>query len=131
MDLVKYYLYLSDVGSDFLSAARNARELAAKYGNTIEIRRTEEGWFAFVPTEILKAERLEDTRYEDERCAEDERRREMEDDALSDLHYEEALRSEYQREVVGPLLSEFFGSQDNYSRSDEDGWFYPDDDEVF
>lgn len=92
---------------DFGSASRRAKELAVRFTERTGIERSSKGWAVLASSAVLSALVPPET----------EQTADLEDDSSS---YDD----DYQKEVVEPLIEEFQSDQDDWARSEEDGWFY-------
>ena len=103
---------------DFPAAAARARTLARDFGECVAVRRTRDGW-AVLASDAVSAALDDSLAAPDEApaCAPDE---EYERNALGE--------EDYEWEVLRPLRKEIESDRDDWARSEEDGWFYGDDD---
>lgn len=103
---------------DFKAAAARARRLAVDFKECVGVRRTRDGWAVLASDALSKA--LDCSLVEDDDSAAWE----------SDLEYEESdpAEEDYEHEVMRPIREEIEMDRDNWARSEEDGWFYGDDD---
>ncbi len=95
----------------FDGAAKEARSLASKHGQTIIVTRSPLGWAIMVTQELHEEISLNSH-------AENEDEDEETDFWIDDSN--ETSANEYNRELVQELLDD----QDCYARADQDGWFY-------
>lgn len=95
--------------ADFLTASTRAKRLALQFQEFTAIARTDTGWGVLVSFDVLNALQQID----DHACGDDD------DDWLQDSD-----EDDYQREVAEPLVEEFMSDQDDWARSEEEGWFY-------
>lgn len=101
---------------DFAAAAGRARKLAVDFGEAIQLRRTADGWAVLAPDTVSIV--LERAHVEEA------------DDAWFDAGEaddEDPVADDYQHDVLAPLLEEFHADQEDWARSEEDGWYYADD----
>lgn len=95
---------------DFASASRRAKELAVRFTERTGIERSSRGWAVLASSKALSALTPPEA----------EQATDLEDDSV-------AYDDDYQKDVVQPLIEEFQSDQDDWARSEEDGWFYDDD----
>lgn len=94
---------------DFAAACRRAKELAARYQERTGVERSSKGWAVLVSRTTLLAISPHENEYADN----------VEDYSSSD-------DDEYQKQERQSLIEEFRSNQDDWARSDEEGWFYED-----
>lgn len=97
---------------DFASASRSAKELAERFAEQIVIKRCSTGWNVLASSATQSAIAEQNVKIDDiyhEALAED---------------FQNVSNEEHEREVAVELLEEFQSDQDDWARSEEDGWFY-------
>jgi hypothetical protein len=100
--------------NEFFVAARTARDIAIRFGDSTRLQRIPGGWAVYVS---LNAKAQLDEEASKDRIG-----------GLSDVYESiDPYEDEYHREVIQPLLEEFLEDQDSYALATEDGWFYRDD----
>ncbi len=92
----------------FHEASSRAKELAREGHEQTTVRRSHSGWHVLVPPHMLAKGELSAADYVD------------------DVDNYDPYDEEYHREVVQPLMEEFYGDQVALARSEEEGWFYED-----
>lgn len=102
-----------EIHPDFHSAAEQAKELAISHGESVSIKREDNGWAVYASEEILKSFssqfEVDSNNYED--C---------------EPEIDDSLADDYNKEVYEEIYEEIRSDQDSWARSDEDGWYYED-----
>ncbi|MBX3691627.1 hypothetical protein [Dokdonella sp.] len=93
--------------NDFQSASYRARALATRHRKETALRRSQTGWDVLVPTSLRDIFQAQESESEYE-PGEDDYEYEHDDD----------------RQLIAEEMIE---DQENWARSDEDGWYYPDE----
>lgn len=117
-------IYLEDYRT-FRDAQARARILAMHYEKQTGVCRNEAGWDVLVDSGVAAQVRNTpaNKRQSNNAAA-------VWADCIEDDHYQAQVTGEedYQREVLQPLMQEIEEDQENWARSDEEGWFYGDED---
>ena len=110
----------------FADAAREAKELAQRFGESVGVGRDGDGWT------LVVSDRVERDLKEHDRREYESYRRELEAEEHADEHFEEEIQAERQAwdadNEIEELHHELESDADDYARSEEEGWFYDDND---
>lgn len=108
---------LTDSYATYAQAAARATYLARTFDTAVQVKQDPDGWLVYLPTTysyLLDLEGRPGTVAEPNLDSDDE---------------EETPPNYYDEDKAEELRAELDEAQENWARSDEDGWFYPDDDD--
>lgn len=95
-------------------ACERARDLASSFGQETSVRFDDGGWLVEWAFDVDNPS-IRNTFSID---------RDIADECEADSWYEKRLADYQWNEVEKPILDEFYGGQDGWDKSNEDGWFY-------
>lgn len=115
-------IYLEDYRT-FRDAQARARFLALQYKKQTGVCRNEAGWDVLVDSGVAAQVRKTPTNAQGSNTAGESWNCFADDYLVEDP----AAEQEYEREVLEPLFEEMAEDQEDWARSNEEGWFYGDE----